>query len=83
MKSEIEKEKDGSYTLRVNLELSGGMLEMEEKILEMVNELGLKATLAALKQFDTSGQAIEKGGKSLSSKGAQKKSFKRPMAKES
>ena len=82
MKSEIKQEQDGSYTLSVNLKLEGSMLEMEEHIQEMVNELGLKATLEALRKFDADGRPIQLKGKTLTSKGAQKKSSKRPTAKE-
>ncbi len=81
MKSKIQKESDGSYTISVNLKLEGSMLEMEEHIQEMVNEIGLKATLEALKQFDTTGEPLELKGKPLSSKGSQKKSTKRHTEK--
>ena len=82
MISKIQKETDGSYTLSVNVKLEGSMLEMEEKIQEMVNEIGLKATLEALKQFDTSGEPLQKGSHQLTSKGAEKKSSKHPTDKE-
>ena len=62
MSSKIQKESDGSYTVSVNVKFEGSMLEMEDKIQEMVNEIGLKATLEALKQFDTKGESIQKGG---------------------
>jgi hypothetical protein len=79
MKSEIKQEEDGSYTLLVNLKLEGSMLEMEDHIQEMVNELGLKATLAALRKFDTDGNAIQVKGKTLTSKGLKKKASKRHL----
>ncbi len=82
MKSKIKEEKDGSYTVSVNLNLAGSMLEMEEQIQEMVNEVGLKATLEALRKFDTDGTPIQLKGERLSSKGSQKKSFKRRTGKE-
>jgi hypothetical protein len=44
----------------------------------MINELGLKATLAALKKFDADGSPIKLKGKQLSSKGSKKKVSKRP-----
>lgn len=82
MKSEIKQEPDGSYTLSVNLKLEGSMLEMEEHIQEMANELGLKATLEALRKFDADGAPIQFKGQTLTSKGAQKKSSKRHTGKE-
>lgn len=82
MKSEIKQEQDGSYTLSVNLKLEGSMLEMEERIQEMANELGLKATLEALRKFDADGTPIQVKGQTLTSKGPQKKSSKRLTGKE-
>ncbi|MEM6342650.1 MAG: hypothetical protein AAF927_02175 [Bacteroidota bacterium] len=76
MSSKIQKESDGSYTLSINLKFEGSMLEIEEYIQERVNEIGLKATLAALAKFDTQGEALQIKGKSMSSKGAVKKSTK-------
>jgi hypothetical protein len=82
MSSKIKKESDGSYTVSVNFKFEGSMLEMEDHIQEMVNEMGLKATLAALEKFDSEGEAIFAKGKALSSKGKVKKSTKRPTERE-
>lgn len=82
MSSKIKKESDGSYTVSVNLKFEGSMLEMEEHIQEMVNEIGIKATLTALEKFDSQGEPIKHKGKELSSKGQGKKSTKRPTEKE-
>ena len=82
MKSEIKQESDGSYTVSVNLKLEGSMLEMEEHIQDMVNELGLKATMEALRKFDTDGTPIQLKGQTLTSKGGQKKSSKRRTEKD-
>ncbi len=73
MKREIREEADGSITLSVNFKLEGSMLEMEEHIQQMVNEMGLKATLKALEKFDADGTPIIVGGKALTSKGKVKK----------
>jgi hypothetical protein len=81
MESDIKQEKDGSYTVSVNFKLEGSMLEMEEHILEMVNTIGLKATMEALGKFDTDGKPIEVKGEKLTSKGEQKKSSKPRMEK--
>lgn len=82
MKNSVKIEKDGSYTFSVNMKFDGSMLEMEEKIEQMVNELGIEATLQALQKFDTSGEAIEYKGERMTSKGVQKKTITRPTAKD-
>lgn len=64
--------------MSVNLKLEGSMLEMEEHIQQMVNSIGLQATLAALEKFETNGEPIELKGNKLTSKGVQKKNSKRP-----
>ena len=46
--------------LQVRVKLSGSMLEMEEKIQEVV-EVGNVATQEALQRFDTTGAAIQIG----------------------
>lgn len=78
-KSTIKQEKDGSYTISVNVKLEGSMLEMEESIQESVNEIGLHATLLALKEFDTDGEPIKLKGEKYTSKGVEKKTIKRLM----
>ena len=69
MKTSHKKERDGSYTFSINMKFDGSMLEMEEKIAQMVNELGTGATLEALKKFDTKGEAIAQKGERPTSKG--------------
>ena len=83
MSSKLKKESDGSYTVSVNFKFEGSMLEIEDHIQEMVNEMGLKATLAALEKFDSEGEPVALKGKQLSSKGRGKKSTRRPTEKES
>lgn len=73
MKQEIREESDGSITFSVNMKMEGSMLEMEEQIQQMVNNIGLKATLAALEKFDTDGTPIVVDGEVLTSKGGVKK----------
>lgn len=82
MDCKIKEEEDGSYTFSLNMKLEGSMLDMENKIQDMVNKLGVGATLNALKQFDTDGRPIKWKGAILSSKGKQKKTSKRPTEKE-
>jgi len=75
----FKKERDGRITVSVNFKFEGSFLEMEEDIQKTLNELGLQATLEALKTFDTDGSPIEVSGEHLTSKGSQKKTFQRPM----
>jgi len=75
----IKQESDGSITISVNVKLTGSFLEMEENIQQSVNEAGLQATLTALQSFDTDGSPIEVSGKTMTSKGKQKKTSQRLM----
>jgi multidrug efflux pump subunit AcrB len=79
--SPIIRREGNKMTITVTLELSGNMLEMEEQIQKSVNELGLLETVAALEQFDTNGSDIAIDGVKLTSKGQEKKKFKRRMEK--
>jgi hypothetical protein len=73
----VIKREGSKMTITVTLELSGNMLEMEDQIQKSVNELGLIETVAALEQFDTNGSDISIAGVKLTSKGQEKKKFKR------
>jgi hypothetical protein len=77
MIKEIKQESDGSFTLSVNIRLSGNMMEMENEIQRIANEVGRAATLEALHQFDTDGRSIVVENKTHTSKGIQKKNTKR------
>jgi hypothetical protein len=79
--SPIIRREGNKMTITVTLELSGNMLEMEDQIQKSVNELGLLETVAALEQFDTNGSDIAIDGVKLTSKGQEKKKFKRPTEK--
>lgn len=81
MIKEIKIEPDGSITVNMNLHLKGSMLEKEEEIARVVNELGRAATEEALRQFDTDGRPVVVGNEKYTSKGAEKKSTKRPTGK--
>jgi len=78
MKREIREESDGSITMSVNFKIEGSMLEMEGYIQEMVNDIGLKATLKTLERFDADGTPIVVNGNRLTSKGKEKKTSTRP-----
>lgn len=79
MNHKVKQEADGSYTFSFNMQFEGSMLEMEDQIEEMVNQLGLAATLKALSSHDTSGEDLLKGKEKLTSKGSVKKNTTRPM----
>lgn len=82
MKKSVKIEQDGSYTFSINMKFEGSMLEMENQIEQMLNELGMKATLESLQRFDTSGEALDQKGQRLTSKGVQKKRTTPPTAQD-
>ena len=80
MSAKIISQKEGKLTLQVEIDLDAtSMLNSEERIQTALNELGSLATVKALDQFDTNGEPIEVNGKKMTSKGQEKKKFKRPM----
>jgi hypothetical protein len=81
MSVEVIKREGKKLTIEITVDLEGSMLEMEEQIQKSVNELGLIETIEALKQFDTTGEIIEKGGLKLTSKGQEKKKLRHRMEK--
>jgi hypothetical protein len=81
MSSPIIVRAGNKMTITMTVDLSGSMLEMEEQIQKSVNELGRIQTIAALEQFDTNGTDISIDGIRLTSKGQEKKKFKRRMEK--
>ena len=64
--------------IEVTVDLSGGMLEVEDAILEAVNAVGNVATAEALKRFDADGDPIMMGGSKWYSKGKLPKVFNTP-----
>jgi hypothetical protein len=76
MAIQINKEKDGSYTLTMNISLEGSLLHMEEQIAACLNELGSQLTGEALQVLDTDGEAIVYHNVKYTSKGLQKKSIR-------
>lgn len=73
---QVRKEKDGSYTLTMNVRLEGSLLHMEEQIATSLNTLGSQLTGEALQVLDTDGGAIVADNLKYTSKGLQKKSTK-------
>jgi hypothetical protein len=64
--------------IEVTIDLSGPMLEAEEKILRGVNAVGNVATGEALKRFDADGEPIVVAGTKLYSKGKLSKIYNTP-----
>lgn len=57
-----EVEKNGNKAkITIEVELTGSMMEMEDKIRDGLNVAGNKLTATALEQFDTNGQALKIG----------------------
>jgi hypothetical protein len=67
-----------SVTLQITIPLSKSFLDTEEMIQSVLNEAGTIASGAALKQFDTDGNAIEMGGMNWTSKGQLPKTYQTP-----
>lgn len=72
----VTKEKDGSYTLSMNIRLDGSLLQMEEQIAHSLNTLGNQLTGEALQALDTDGSALIANNIKYTSKGLKKKSTK-------
>ena len=71
MPAKIVSHKGNKLTLQVEVELTGSMLEMEDKIQAAVNELGTLSTEKALEHFDTDGTQIVIGEKKIHGKKAE------------
>jgi hypothetical protein len=78
MEAKIVKKEGNKITYQITVEHEGSMLEMEEKIQQAVNSLGMVATEETLSGFDTNGDPITVSGVRHTSKGQSKKRFKRP-----
>jgi hypothetical protein len=62
MDARITERKGNRITIAVEIDLTGSMLEMEDKILDGVNALGNMASGEALKRFDADGGNLIVGG---------------------
>lgn len=70
---------NGSITVSVTLELKGSMIEMENRVLDAVNEVGCIATEEALKRFDTNGMPLIKEGIKWTSRNKDAKKYQTPF----
>lgn len=81
MGAHYKKESDGSISITLNIKPTGTMLEQEEQIAEAVAEVGRLATSLSLKSFDTDGRPIVVDNVKHTSRGEEKKHFRRHTEK--
>ena len=81
MRTQHKLEADGSVTITLNFKPEGSMLEQEEQIAEALADAGRLATALSLKNFDTDGRPVIVENVKFTSRGEEKKTFKRRMAK--
>lgn len=77
MAAQYKIESDGSISIVLNIKPQGSMLEQEEQIAEAVAEVGRLATVLSLSSFDTDGQPVIVSNVRHTSRGQEKKTFKR------
>jgi hypothetical protein len=65
MTVKIVSEDGQKLTLQVTVDISGSMLEAEEKIMAACNALGSLSTEKALTHFDTDGTSLQMGQKKI------------------
>ena len=61
MKTTAVSHQDGTVRLQIDIDISGSMLDVEERIQDAVNSVGREATGLALEQFDTDGSPLMNG----------------------
>jgi hypothetical protein len=81
METNYKKESNGSITVSINVKLEGTMLSQEEQIEQALIELGLKMSQLSVESFDTDGAPIIVRNEKYTSKGQEKKRFRRPTEK--
>ena len=79
MSVEIVSQKGTQLTLQIKVDISGTMLEAEEKILSSCNEAGMVSTQKVLERFDADGAPIMVGDNKYTSKGAVNKNLPNPL----
>jgi hypothetical protein len=81
METNYKKQSNGSITVSINVKLEGTMLSQEEQIEQALIELGLKMSQLSVESFDTDGAPIIVRNEKYTSKGQEKKRFRRPTEK--
>ena len=79
MTAQVVRQINDSITIEVTLPLTGSMLQAEEAIQDALNEAGLLASEAKLKQFDTDGSPIQLGSVRMTSKGQFTQDYETPF----
>lgn len=78
----VNKNQDGiTLEIKVDLNFSGSMLDIEENLQKQLNGAGTLATKEILKRFDTDGTPIKIGNQTYTSKGLQNKEYQTPYGK--
>ena len=78
MAVELISQERNELKLQLSIDLSGSMLEMEDKILEAINQIGRVATEQALSNFDTDGSPIIIGSTKYTSKNKRDRTYQTP-----
>jgi hypothetical protein len=78
----VNRSQDGfTLEIKVDLNFSGSMLDIEENLQKKLNGAGTLATKEILKKFDTDGAPIVIGNQTYTSKGRQNKEYQTPYGK--
>ena len=77
MAAQYKIETDGSISITLNINPVGSFLEQEEQIAAAVSEVGRLASQLTMQSYDTDGSAIVVGNVKHTSRGLEKKTFKR------
>ena len=77
MAAQYKFEQDGRIIITLDIKPEGSFLEQEEQIAAAVAEVGRLATELSLKRFDTQGQPVILDNVKHTSRGEEKKFFKR------
>jgi hypothetical protein len=80
MSAKIININESSFTLelKINIDFTGSMLDIEERLQKQLNGAGTLATSEILKKFDTDGTPIRMGNQTYTSKGLQNKCYQTP-----
>lgn len=81
MKITNKNEKGFSLELKIDIDFSGSMLDIEENLQKQLNGAGALATEEILKKFDTDGSPIKIGNQTFTTKGPQNKVYQTPYGK--
>lgn len=78
MTTRVPKYNGSTITVETTIEVGGSILKAEEAIAAAVNEVGMAATVEALKQFDVDGEPLMIGGEKWTAKQPKEKYYQTP-----